>query len=177
MQDEYSGRKQLCNTVRKEPLMRRVVLLAAAMLLLFMLQAVAEHTTPNEAQTTETPHTATATPAAAAADDECQHINLYQTSDNKTRCTYENATYHVTVTYHEIECFDCHNYYRKVIVSEVVGYHNYVSSGERCDIDSFRHTYWQRCTGCAHVTETTVFCRGVHEGEPTNAAEDDHADE
>ena len=145
-------------TERKKKPMKKFLWFAAVLVLLCMTQAFAEsEATPSVLpQATETP-----TPLAAASD-ECLHLNIYVVSDLKTHCEFENASHHIIVAYYETECFDCHDFFRDVIVSETAEAHQFVADGDHCDPIHKSHTYWQTCTGCGHTTETTVFCRGTH---------------
>ena len=99
---------------------------------------------------------------AQTAESDCPHVNLYQISENQTRCLYENASSHIIYVFHVIKCFDCEDFTREVTVSETIEDHNYVIFEDFCDVVNMTHTYRKRCTGCQDETRTSVFCRGVH---------------
>lgn len=102
---------------------------------------------------------------AQTAESDCPHVNLYQISENQTRCLYENAGSHIIYVFHQIKCFDCDEFIREVTVSATVEDHHYEIVEEFCDIMDMRHTYHKRCTSCHHETVTSVYCRGVHAGD------------
>ena len=149
---------------RKEITMKKLACIIAALLLFGMAQAFAESEQiilptpqPTDSPLAEFPQ------LMATNVDECLHIYIYAVSDILTRCSYRDSSQHVITEYYEVDCFDCHAFPRDVIVSETDELHTYVQTGYNCDADNYQHTTWHRCTGCKHTTETTVFCRGVHE--------------
>ena len=108
-------------------------------------------------------------------EDVCEHDNLYQITEIKTRRLYENYSSHILYHYYIIQCFDCYNFQREVITSETVENHNYVAFEEICNELEYTHIYITRCEGCNDTQSTTTFCRGAH-AIPTSI-EHDHEDE
>lgn len=93
---------------------------------------------------------------------DCPHVNLYQISENQTRCLYVDSSSHIIYVFHQIKCSDCDDFIREVTVSETIENHNYEIFDDFCDAVNMTHTYWKRCSGCQNETRTSVFCRGVH---------------